>query len=947
MGCKKLVYLLVLFFLFLNLSSSRAGDFNSRKKGVHSGNRVRTTFFNYGLIGRMSDTEYGGEWPIGSGHLYVGDIDLLIGAEIVTADGDTIHSVEVNDSPRGNNEVNPSNPNEFWGWEPLPGYANPDTDQVAMSHLPQTWPPYWPDRMDDPEDPGWPGSWNGYFGKNVFRANQESYFVIDDDADEEFNFYPDSTNPTRRGLGLEVKARGLQWDFPPELRDVVFWIYDITNVGTTDYAQVVFGVIFGNMMGAPGDYTDDCADFNQELNLAYAYDFDGIGGTGWGPVGYTGYVFLETPDDSGLTSFYYFHPFNKVKLRDDEQLWDCLKPGYYSIPAQDVDGDFITGSGYFSLGAGETKRVVTAMAYGQDLDDLLMNVRNARSFQSGDFQFNACPINLTFPVGGEILNGNQTISWENEGAASVDIYYSPDRGQNWNLLASGEANDGEYIWETDGVPDGINYLLYIVAKDTLDVIVGLDFSDSLFTINNPGNAIPEVDLLAPEGGEEISGDFDVRWVAGDADGNELTMDILLSNDDGLSWETIAENEPNDSLYDWNTIYSPNGSSTILKVVAKDEMASGEAQSQPFILENFHPALPDTHILHYQGSGTGGFSVHIVDSTDTTDHLYRLTFDDTTSPQKTYSVYDLTTNQFVIQGDPHLSGRGEGPLFDGLRLLLDDDGLTYDDSGSGWISGNSNFEMEIKLQIVPNLNGVPLPKDFEIRFSNSVVETSTAFTYPPFLDLPSKPTTFEVWNLTDGIKQKFAYGDFGQGGSLDDELIIILFERNDSLLASWGIHLEEPSGIPPVVPGEGDTLFIHINKPFTSQDVFLFSSAEIPGVEEPSYGSNLPSTFCLFQNYPNPFNSSTTISYNIPQVIGGRFKVKGDPNTSHLIPITLKVYNPLGEKVRTLVEGRQKAGFHRVYWNGKNDDDQDVSSGIYFYMIKAGDYRKAKKMILLR
>jgi hypothetical protein len=134
------------------------GDPNERKKNVHSGNQVRTTFFNYGLIGRITQAEdFGGEWPINSGHFYVGDISVMVGAEIELPSGAKIRPVTVSDGPRGNNEFNPNDPNDFWGWEPLPGFANRDTTTVAMSHQFRSWPESWPDRETDPQDPGWPG----------------------------------------------------------------------------------------------------------------------------------------------------------------------------------------------------------------------------------------------------------------------------------------------------------------------------------------------------------------------------------------------------------------------------------------------------------------------------------------------------------------------------------------------------------------------------------------------------------------------------------------------------------------------------------------------------------------------------------------------------------------------------------------------------------------------
>ena len=118
-----------------------------------------------------------------------------------------------------------------------------------------------------------------------------------------------------------------------------------------------------------------------------------------------------------------------------------------------------------------------------------------------------------------------------------------------------------------------------------------------------------------------------------------------------------------------------------------------------------------------------------------------------------------------------------------------------------------------------------------------------------------------------------------------------------------------------------------------------------GCEEPPEYSQ-PNQFELEQNYPNPFNAATTLNYTLPQVIGERFKVKGGPNTSHLIPITLKVYNLLGQEVRTLVDKRQKPGTYRVTW-----DASEVASGVYFYRLEVkGDRLKVtetRKMVVIK
>jgi hypothetical protein len=92
-----------------------------------------------------------------------------------------------------------------------------------------------------------------------------------------------------------------------------------------------------------------------------------------------------------------------------------------------------------------------------------------------------------------------------------------------------------------------------------------------------------------------------------------------------------------------------------------------------------------------------------------------------------------------------------------------------------------------------------------------------------------------------------------------------------------------------------------------------------------------SRFQLFQNYPNPFNSSTIITYEIMKA--------GD--------VTLKIYNILGREVRSLVNNLQKPGNYKITWDGKNNQGKGVTSGIYFYQLKAGDYKETRKLVLIK
>lgn len=89
---------------------------------------------------------------------------------------------------------------------------------------------------------------------------------------------------------------------------------------------------------------------------------------------------------------------------------------------------------------------------------------------------------------------------------------------------------------------------------------------------------------------------------------------------------------------------------------------------------------------------------------------------------------------------------------------------------------------------------------------------------------------------------------------------------------------------------------------------------------------LPSHVTLEQNYPNPFNPSTTIRYELPKQV----------------LVSLKVYNVLGQEVASLVSEVQIAGKHQVEFHGEN-----LSSGVYFYRLQAGEFVDTKKLVLLK
>lgn len=105
-----------------------------------------------------------------------------------------------------------------------------------------------------------------------------------------------------------------------------------------------------------------------------------------------------------------------------------------------------------------------------------------------------------------------------------------------------------------------------------------------------------------------------------------------------------------------------------------------------------------------------------------------------------------------------------------------------------------------------------------------------------------------------------------------------------------------------------------------------------GVVSVASGEVLPSDFSMSQNYPNPFNPTTQINYALPKDA----------------EVTLQVFNVVGQKVRDIILGqRQKAGSYTLTWNGRDNQGMQVSSGLYFYRIRADNFVKTRKMTLLK
>ncbi len=133
----------------------------------------------------------------------------------------------------------------------------------------------------------------------------------------------------------------------------------------------------------------------------------------------------------------------------------------------------------------------------------------------------------------------------------------------------------------------------------------------------------------------------------------------------------------------------------------------------------------------------------------------------------------------------------------------------------------------------------------------------------------------------------------------------------------------------ITDGAGGTIVTWFNsnrnKGIYTQRITANGNAPPVHVQDP------PAAASLAQNYPNPFNPTTTIRFGL----------------TWRAFIALRIYDPAGRRVCTLVNGFRDAGTHREVWNGLDDSGHPVTSGIYFYQLDAGSFSETKKMVLMR
>ncbi len=294
----------------------------------------------------------------------------------------------------------------------------------------------------------------------------------------------------------------------------------------------------------------------------------------------------------------------------------------------------------------------------------------------------------------------------------------------------------------------------------------------------------------------------------------------------------------------------------------------------------------------------------------------------------YDLYDDGTNGDVTAGDH---------IWTAILDLVPDGGTNswqwgVTQPGGEWIDGNWPFsvtdttDFELTYE-TPALTEQDVPVIFSVDMS---AETAVM---PVIICGNTSPLTW-TWSPDnpDTLNDDGLNGDAAAGDNV------------------WTITLTFPTGSQKRVEykygngGADNDLAYGVNRLFYIDDVtYSVGNPQVlptdtfgvlTGVEDQDpAGGVLPTGFSLLPSYPNPFNPETVITYRI--------------GLDQPAPVSLRIYNLLGQQVRTLSEGVQAAGQYQAVWDGRDDAGRALSSGIYFIRLQVGHEGQTRKLVLVR
>jgi hypothetical protein len=590
---------------------------------------------------------------------------------------------------------------------------------------------------------------------------------------------------------------------------------------------------------------------------------------------------------------------------------------------------YLPGSGWQRLNDGLPSDSVTRVntllieSGGRIIEGTLMGLfvssDNGATWVSHISEFGGESVNSLFQNGSSLFAGTST----------GGIYFSSDSGVNWtergkienhsitgfdkfgNKLFASTADTGIFVSNNEG----FNWTAVNYGLSNLN-IAGLTVNDTTlfaatsmgewgaFCSADSGNTWLPVTTLTDSFFNAVLTNNHILYLAS----NSINTGVLSSTDDGASWSQAIIGGSinfriNALVRAGSDIFAGTQGGGVLRTTdfGKVWMPVNSGLNNKYInclAENDSVLLAGTYPGIWRSTNKG-ISWTLVD-TSQNGACYHILFHDSTF----YAAYGSSI---------HVSN---------------DNGLTWQilplPQGVGW-SGNDIIVIDSTIFVGTGTLGVIWSTDFGKSWNECGSPVN-------IVCLTLKDSIMFI-GTNNGVCRSYDYGVNWDSVGLDSNYISTLVPCKGGLFAgtNTGVYFSTDNGNTWTFEGQGlnnsvQAIIIIDTTVYAGSDgVWARNLSDIiTGINEVSHQT--PIYFALSQNYPNPFNPSTIIKYSLPSVS----------------KVTIKIYNLLGQEIKTLVNKTESAGDHQITFNAGN-----LPSGIYLYRIQAGDFIQTRKMVLLK
>ena len=698
------------------------------------------------------------------------------------------------------------------------------------------------------------------------------------------------------------------------------------------------------------------------------------------------YTDLDEADQIGLTSFNSW-TWPNDRISNDESMWNRTRPGNFGDINQATDIVFVFASGYISLMKGETKKISSALLFGDDLTDLLITAETVQRIYNANYRFYRPPAkpHLTAVPGDRKV----TLYWDARSETSFDpltghdfegyvIYRStfPDfsdiltitdgRGSGFLLQPLKTADGKDCRWDLNNDWKGFHPVTYrgrgvqyylgdntgLVHSyvDSNNVINGQTYYYALVAYDHGDSVgIPPTETTKKITVDPITNEieFDVNTVSvvpGPRAGGYVPPDnsaLSITQKAGIGNGKINLKILNDLVVPDNVNY---------QIIFSDSLFDGtamKAEKNYSIYKDFEYSdrvvFTDTNFYKLTASHLDKvFGVTLKDEAGIVynqnvdyivDYERGLVRRTTNSPLAVGKNYFVNYKYFPIYQSTLLNYEDSNPVIDGMEIRINDyKQLAVDTIATRWVAGKSNYRHSINLARLTFPRKKRYPADYEITFSTADIDSAKFGN-----NLLPYPVNFSVKDITTGVPQRvWTYvieNPATRNNKYDHGEVIVFFNTNGNGTlqdtVTWEILFQPPtdSNLTPVVPKDGDVLLFRTERPFDKWDRFSFTSKSGKFTNEEAK-SRLDNVYVV----PNPY-----VGYNDLEPtnkLPGRSRGERRIYFENLPPkCTIKIYTVSGDWVTTL-EHDVTYENSREYWNLLNKDGLVVAYGVYIAHIDA-------------